>query len=160
MKVWNEICRLILGSNWERCLPDGCGLSLPVPGRQAGRTVIRLFACGIRPDGRSMSPPYGYFSVSKDKTAVLSFDVPQTRLGYDPVLPGAVSGNLRAYEMLFEKVMELAFRDLRPEETQTLRAYLRSLEAHAPGQGAYYRALSPEFFRWAQKFENEGGSNI
>ena len=159
MSIWKEICRLILGSAWERCLPDSCGLSLPVPGRQGGGTVIRLFACGIRPDGGSLSPPYGYFSVSADKKEVLSFDAVKDRRG-EPVLPGAGSGDLREYEILFEKIMELAFRNLRPEETQTLRAYLCSLEAYAPGQRPYYRALSPEFFRWAKKIINEGESYI
>lgn len=157
MIVWNEIFRLVLESDYERCLPDGCGLSLPIPGWEGGHTVIRLFACGIPPNGDWISPPYGYFSVSPDKKSVLSYVALEERRGETAaVRTGQLRGNLRLYEMLFEAVMGLAFREvLLAQERTILKRFLRSLEEHTPNQTMFYRSLSPEFFAWAGNSLNE-----
>lgn len=152
----------VVGKDLAELLADGCGYSLPVCARRAGRLFDALFL--YKPGDEPGTRPLGWVMMDSTtgKLAVLS-DCEVMDFAAPNLLPPAESGKpkeeltpKKAAQMrarlneYYESLREFVFEDeITPAQAVVVDGYkdlfMRlSLSGHYP----YYYALSPAFFHW------------
>ena len=153
MNVIMDLTRTILQTEFERFLPDGAGISLPVPTRRGEEAGVGVFVYSAH-DGTA-SAPRGVFFLSTDCSRVLAYDPLPPDGVRSAALPALPAPEARAQLEIISRLLPevtARFADGAADTAarQTGADYLAALEVIAGDAAQFYRACFPAFFGWVR----------
>ena len=152
MNVIIEMSQTILTSEYEPYLPDGAGLSLPMPTYSENTPCIGVFVFSAHQG--VAAPPRGVFFLSTDLRHVLAYE-PLDECGESAKLsklsPQEQAALVAAVNRLLPKAAAAFFgKDVSDAGRKSGAEYLTAVKKLAGESIRFYRAQFPTFFSWEE----------